>query len=359
MINDLLLTNYRSYGRHKFPLHPQASVVVGPNATGKTNLLEALYVLALTKSFRTRDQELVQHGQEHFRIEATVDDVKIGLGYHTVPRVAKQVDYDRVKKPLVHHVGHIPVVLFEPGDLMLLVGPPAERRRYLDGILAQGDPEYRQALLTYQRVLKQRNSLLERFDIGAVKSQVFAWDLNLVTAAAIIVEGRTRLLERLNVRIAQIYSEITGQEMSLLFGYLPSITVDNEYGEDLMVALNANLPRDLGAGFTTIGPHREDFELRMNGSEISAVASRGEVRSVVLAMKLLELELAAREGAHTPLLLLDDVFSELDETRRQYLMKRLGDYQSVITTTDADLAKTINLDHSLIETANLERYAVN
>ncbi len=358
MISKLQLTNYRSYANHSFDLHPLASVVVGPNATGKTNLLEAVYVLATTKSFRTKDYDLIHHGDNFFRIEGDVDGVRIGLGFNNSPKT-KRVDYNQVKRPLSRHIGNIPVVLFEPGDLMLLSGPPAHRRRYMDGILAPADPEFRQALTTYQRVLKQRNSLLERFDIGAVKSQVFAWDLNLTTAAATIVARRQLLLSKLNQRIGDLYGEIAGQKLDLSFGYLPSIETEGNYSEDLLAALASNLPRDLGAGFTTIGPHREDFELRVGGQLAPSVASRGEVRSLVLAMKLLELELANQPDSPTPLLLLDDVFSELDESRRGYLIERLEGVQSLITTTDADLARYINLDHSLIETSQLERYAID
>jgi DNA replication and repair protein RecF len=358
VISKLQLTNYRSYANHSFELHPQASVVVGPNATGKTNLLEAVYVLATTKSFRTKDPELIRHGDSYFRIEGEVDGVRIGLGFKNSPK-SKQVDYNQVKRPLSRHIGNLPTVLFEPGDLQLLSGPPAARRRYLDGILAPADPGFRQALATYQRVLKQRNSLLERFDIGAVKSQVFAWDLNLTTTAATIVSGRQQLLDKLNQRIGELYGDIAGEKLELSFGYVPSIDVSDDYGETLLAALANNLPRDLGAGFTTIGPHREDFELTVEGQPVATVASRGEVRSLVLAMKLLELELATRADSPTPLLLLDDVFSELDESRRDYLTQRLGGVQSLITTTDADLARAINLDHSLIETSHLERYAVD
>lgn len=358
MINTLTLNNYRSYGGHRFELHPVATVVVGPNATGKTNLLESLYVLANTKSFRVRDQELIKHGCDHFRIEATTPAATIGLGFQSGPRVSKQVDYDRVKRPLARHLGTMPTVLFEPEDLQLLTGSPSLRRRYLDGILSQTSPEYRQATTDYGRVLKQRNSLLERFDITAVKDQVFAWDLNLTTAAASIVQARLDLLERLNHTASQLYKDVTGQSVSLQFTYLPSIEFQTDYADSFMTALVANLPRDLGAGFTTIGPHREDFDLSFNGSSVAAVASRGEVRSVILALKLAELDLLTQDEV-TPLLLLDDVFSELDSDRRHYLTKRLNNYQSIITTTDADLAQLIDLDHTVIQTKELPRYATN
>lgn len=357
-IQRLRLTNYRSYAHHSFDLHPVATIVVGANATGKTNLLEALYVLASTKSFRARDHELVRHGSDHFRIEADTPETKIGLGYQTTPTSTKRVDYNQVRRPLSRHVGNLPTVLFEPNDLMLLSGPPALRRRYLDGILSQSNPEYLAAINEYQRVLKQRNSLLERFDVAAVKNQIFAWDLNLTTNAAIIVSLRRELLDHLNGIVSTLYQDITGQPIELTLAYSPSVSNDTDYATAFMDALVANLTRDLAAGFTTIGPHREDFTISFNNSELSAVASRGEVRSVVLALKLAELE-SLTLGSATPLLLLDDVFSELDASRRQYLISRLKAYQSVITTTDADVVQSINLDHTIIETNDLGQYGTN
>ncbi|HSX14797.1 MAG TPA: DNA replication and repair protein RecF [Candidatus Saccharimonadales bacterium] len=358
MINDLELQNYRSYDHHRFPLHPSTTLVVGPNATGKTNLLESIFVLANTKSFRTSDRELIKHGQTFFRIEATTPEGKIGLGYEINPKTTKKIDYNSVKRPLAKHIGNLPTVLFEPFDLQLLSGPPSNRRRYIDGLLTQTDQEYLLALNQYQKILKQRNSLLEKFDIGAVKDQIFAWDLNLTTAAKLIVERRLDLLEYLNYSTPPLYASISGQTVSLNFQYLSSIKLTNNYGEAFLDALAQNLPRDLAAGFTTIGPHREDFGLSFDKSEVAAVASRGEIRSLILALKLAELELIA-QMKDNPILLLDDVFSELDESRRKFLIKRLAGYQTIITTTDADLAKNIKLDHSLIEMSKIDRYAIN
>lgn len=358
MITKLQLTNYRSYGDHQFELHPISTIVVGPNATGKTNLLEALYVLSNTKSFRARDQELVAHGHDYFRVEATTPQAVIGLGYKSTPPTTKQVDYDRVKRPLVRHIGAIPSVLFEPEDLQMPAGSPSLRRRYLDGILSQVDPNYLQALRQYQKILKQRNSLLERFDMSAVKAQIFAWDVTLTTNAVTIVEARQRLLAELNERASYFYRAISHQPIALTFSYLPSVATSSDYGQAFIDGLAQNLPRDLAAGFTTIGPHREDFMINFGGTPIAAVASRGEVRSTVLALKLAELERLSAKG-QTPLLLLDDVFSELDETRRRFLLTHIDQYQSIITTTDADVVRSIDLDHAIILTSQMERYAAN
>lgn len=356
IISQLSLTNYRSYERHRFPLHPELTVVVGPNATGKTNLLEALYVLAQTKSFRARDADLVRHGQDFFRVEATHADGTVSLIYQPTASPIKRVLYDQVKRPLSRHLGMLPTVLFEPGDLLLINGAPSLRRRYLDGILSQTDPVYLKAQADYARVLRQRNSLLENFSIRGIKDQIFAWDLSLTNLAATIYETRQRLVTFLNSTVGGYYDEIAGEAVNLELEYLPSVTAAN-YAEAFMEALVNNLTRDLAAGFTTIGPHREDFRVRFKNNDMMAIASRGEVRSAVLALKLAELNYLERRQGRSPLLLLDDVFSELDFSRRHFLTKRLTGYQTLITTTDADIGREIEQDHTIIETSGLEAYA--
>ncbi len=356
-IEQLNLVNYRSYRDHRFGLHPNLTVVIGPNATGKTNLLEALYVLAQTKSFRARDADLIRHDQDFFRIEAGHADGAISLIYQPTAKPAKRLLYDQTKRPLVRHLGTLPVVLFEPGDLLLINGSPSLRRRYLDSILCQTDPIYLRALTDYGRVLRQRNSLLENFNIASVKDQIFAWDVNLTNLAAELYDRRQRFITYLNGVVGQSYDDIAGEAADLALEYLPSITVAN-YAEDFMTALVSNLTRDLAAGFTTIGPHREDFRVRFKNNDMMAIASRGEVRSAVLALKLAELGYLEERLAKPPLLLLDDVFSELDVSRRHYLTQKLPGYQTLITTTDADIAREIAQDHAIIKTAEVAKYAV-
>ena len=354
-IESLELTNFRSYERAHFDLHPSVTLIVGPNASGKTNILESLYVLASTRSFRAKDRDLIRHDQDHFRIVADGDEeIAMGLSVASGP-LEKRVTHDGTKRTLVSHVGHIQVTLFEPTDLDLVAGPPEGRRKYLDFVLCQTDRGYLKTLQAYRRVLKQRNALLEGFDIERLRQQIFAWDVKLAELALEIYQRRKRLIRVLNDMLPSLYGDIAGTPQPLNLEYLPS--VDGErYGDEFMDALARNLTRDLGAGFTTIGPHREDFKVHFKNNDINAVASRGETRTVVLACKLAELTYAEEQTGVRPILLLDDVFSELDHDRRTYLLNRLDGYQSIITTTDADaIMREIKTPHGIIYTSEMAR----
>ncbi|HVQ45007.1 MAG TPA: DNA replication/repair protein RecF [Candidatus Saccharimonadia bacterium] len=346
MLRELELTNFRSYETARFALHPDVTLVVGPNASGKTNLLEGLYVLASTRSFRAKDRDLVRHGEDYFRIVGRTEDTEYALGYGDGE---KKITHDGVKRTLVGHVGQIQVTLFEPTDLELVAGAPEGRRRYLDFLLSQTDRAYLRTLQQYRRVLKQRNALLDGFDVGRIRDQIFGWDVKLAELAVEIYGARGRLLAVLAEATPLLYRDIAGESVEVAFEYLPSVT--GVYEEQFLETLARNLTRDLAAGFTTIGPHREDFKIHFKNNDITRVASRGETRTLVLAMKLAELGYAEERTGIRPLLLLDDVFSELDRQRRGYLLNRLEGYQTLVTTTDADaITKEFRTAHQLIAT---------
>ncbi|MBW3537863.1 DNA replication/repair protein RecF [Candidatus Parcubacteria bacterium] len=349
-VSSLQLTNFRSYQSARFEFTPAATLVVGPNASGKTNLLEGLYVLAATKSFRARDQELVRHGQDYFRLAAVYGGSELALGFSTADgRQTKQVTAGGVKKSLSSHIGSLRAVLFEPGDLYLVVGAPERRRRYLDFMLCQGDRRYLGVLNQYRRVLRQRNSLLAGFQTGRIQDEIFAWDVKLTSLAGDIYDARQRLISFINERADDLYAQVAGAGAGIELKYLPSVA-GGGYRESFIAELQQNLTSDLAAGFTTIGPHREDFITLFAGKDITAVASRGEVRTAVLVLKLAELAFHESGGGAPPLLLLDDVFSELDQSRRRFLMRRIGGYQTVITTTEADAVKGLKGDYGVIKT---------
>jgi DNA replication and repair protein RecF len=348
-IRSVELTNFRSYENIRYDFDPAVTLIVGPNASGKTNLLESLYVLAVTRSFRARDRELVRHEQDHFRIVAKSDEAEYALALSVANgSLEKRVTHDDVKQTLVKHIGQLQVTLFEPTDLDLVSGPPEVRRKYLDFLLSQTDRDYLKTLTSYKRVLHQRNALLEGFDIERLRREVFAWDVQLTELATRIHERRTELVAVLNKALPAIYGDIAGTVEPLELEYLSSIKA-RDYGTAFMEALTNNLTRDLGAGFTTIGPHRDDFKVHFKNNDIMSVASRGETRTVVLACKLAELSYAEEVTGIRPLLLLDDVFSELDHDRRTYLTNRLSGYQTIITTTDADsITRQITTPHTII-----------
>lgn len=347
-IRSLALTNFRSYRESSFVFHPGTTLVVGPNASGKTNLLEAIYVLASAKSFRARDRDLVHHETSHYRLVGRSEDNEFSLGYSTSDgHQEKRATRDGVKIPLVRHVGSIQATLFEPNDLALVSGPPEGRRRYLDYILCQTDRSYLTNLQRYRRVLRQRNALLEGFAVESLRQEIFAWDLKLTELAVEIYLRRQDLINYLRERIEATYASIAGSTVGIDLTYLPSVAGD--YAESFLETLSRNLTRDLAAGFTTIGPHREDFEVRFRDHAVDTIASRGEVRTLVLGLKLGELAYCEAATQIRPLLLLDDVFSELDRDRRRLLLQLLSGHQSVITTTDADvIASDLPSDHAVI-----------
>lgn len=354
VLSRLQLFNFRSYGEQEFNLSEGVNLVIGPNASGKTNFLESLYVLASTKSFRGRDKDLISHNQNYYRIVGSFNEVEYALAFvNDDEKTQKQITWNGVKKTLSGHVGQIQAVLFEPGDLGMVAGAPEIRRRYLDFMLCQTNPNYLQALSGYRRVLKQRNSLLANFDTSRIKAEIFVWDIKLTQLAEEIYKNRIKLLKYLNPRAQALYSQIAASDTELELNYKPSVEAES-YADNFMTSLATRLTADLAAGFTTIGPHREDFGIQFKGRNITSVASRGETRTAVLALKLAELEYCEEVTGIRPLLLLDDVFSELDHRRRRDLVKRLQGYQTVITATEAEaITGDIEAKFNLIRTADV------
>lgn len=337
MISSLKLTNFRSYDQAHITFHPSITIIEGPNATGKTNLLEAIFVMATTKSFRAKDAELICHGQDFYRIELLLQDKKLALGYQKNQNGAqKRAFLDGAKQSLVQHLNHMQVVLFEPNDLQLVLGSPDRRRRYLDFILTQTNPRYLQTLHQYRRVLQQRNSLLANW--SGNQGELFAWNIKLAELAADIDAGRREVIGHINTLAKELYRDIAGTAEDLSLSYIGTVEQD-DYPTRFTALLEQNLSRDIGAGFTTIGPHRDDFDISFKHNDITSVASRGEMRTVVLVLKLAELKYIQQQTERPPILLLDDVFSELDESRRNYLIHALKGKQVVITTTDGDMAR--------------------
>lgn len=335
-LNYIQLTNFRSYKDQGFAFGDGVTVVMGPNASGKTNLLEAIYTLAVLKSFRGKDPALIHHNQDYYRIEAGVGDRKLALAYKVEPaKTQKKISHNDVVMTAQSHIGSLPVTLFEPYDLLMVGGAPELRRRYLDTLLCQIHKQYFKNLTSYKRVLKQRNSLLADHRGGSVADEIFAWDVKLTELAALLVAERRDLITKINNQLPLLYSDIAGEQMPIALTYSAGVS-GKDYASGFLEQLQQNLARDLAAGFTTIGPHREDFRIKFRGSEMESVASRGEVRTAVLAMKLAELAVVEAELGVKPLLLLDDVFSELDGHRRSYLMEIIKSQQAIITTTEED-----------------------
>jgi DNA replication and repair protein RecF len=331
------LRHFRSYTDYVVEFDQGVNIVVGPNGSGKTNLLEALYVLSTGSSFRGQDRDLLKRGEEWFRLEGYVGDDQRVMTYRVSGEtVEKQYVLDGTKRARLTHQQRVPVVLFEPDHLRLLRESPAKRRDFLDHLLIKLHPDISWTKHQFERVLTQRNAMLKRrLPPAMLEDQLFAWDLKFAELAEQLVAKRQQLIERLNAEATSVYSTIARQPHTVAIAYHGTVPSE-DYRAGLLKLLSARLPRDVERGFTGVGPHRDDFMIYLDDAPAASSASRGEMRSLLLTLKIIELRLLSEQADTTPLLLLDDVFSELDAARRQALAELAKTYQTLITTTDAD-----------------------
>jgi DNA replication and repair protein RecF len=334
-LNWLKIQDFRNYGELEIDLtEAPVLALVGPNAQGKTNLLESIAFLALGKSFRSRKAlETLGWDQPHGRIKAEVERegraTELEVFFQRSPESKKLKKHGQVVKPK-EFLGQLRVVLFTPDHLQMITGSPRLRRQFMDRVLIQLDPGYVDAFGTYQAVLKQRNALLKRVNLGrAQKWEIELWDARLLHEAERIWAKRTELMSFVAGELTQLYQAIAQTDDELTVKYNP----DRDHYEEKLIA---HLDSDLRSGSTSVGPHRDDFTLLINGRELGEFGSRGECRSGVLALKIAQIHFIESTCGHKPLLLLDDVFSELDEDRQKHLGGLLKDYQAVITTTSLD-----------------------
>lgn len=348
MISDLRLQQFRSYADASFEFGDGVNIIVGPNGSGKTNLLEAILVLARGNSYRVNDVDLVQFGAEWFRLDAIVepDDQTRVVKLTTQPKLAKTYELNEKKYQRLTLQHLLPVVLFEPNHLQLLHGSPQLRRDYLDDILEQTTPGYTSFRRNYRRILAQRNALLKRLYKPSAQ-ELFPWNLRLSELGATITRARAQLCDQLAAQLGTIYGEISQANTVVTLDYQPKFPLES-YESQLLAKLESHLPEDIIRGFTAYGPHREDFNVTFDGRAADESASRGETRTALLGLKIIELQLLEAVRGQTPLLLLDDVFSELDGARRRALTGFLQRYQTFLTTTDADVVVKHFTDSTII-----------
>lgn len=327
-LKKLKLVNFRSYTEEEFSFDPNVTVILGPNGSGKTNILEAIYMLGMTRGFRGLNQQLVKSGEEWFRVEAEFSDDKELVV--TWKNGQKKIVYNQQEVKPQDFIGSVPVVMFEPGSLQTVYGPPYQRRRLLDRVLSFTDKKYLKALLQVRRILKQRNSLLKQKAVK--KDQIFGWDVLLVEQADYIRVRREELIKHLNRLLSKTYKDISRSSDKLTLNYNSKTTSDN-YADELLRQLEKNIDMDFKYGSTSAGPHRDDIGILYNGQSLVDVGSRGEVRTTVASLVLAELAYLKKNADSRPVLLLDDVFSELDENRQTALLENISDVQTIITTT--------------------------
>lgn len=358
----LSLTNFRNYIHLELELPAHIVVLQGDNAQGKTNLLEAIYLLATTKSPRAAtDRELVNWaaGRDEppvarlfaevekatgtSRVEITLEGQARGLESpnHLEPiYFQKRIRVNGLARRAVDLVGHIKVVMFSPQDIDLIGGAPALRRRYLDVTNSQVDPGYLRALQQYNKVLWQRNHLLRLIrEHRAEPRELAFWDQELIEAGSYLIAQRQAEVATLSDLARNIHAQLTGGRESLETVYVRSVDQEpvQEIGEAFRKALYAAQGKEIALGMSMVGPHRDDLRFLVNGVDMGVYGSRGQHRTIALSLKLAEARFMLEKTGDAPILLLDDVLSELDFERRRHLLNTTAGYQqAIITTTDLD-----------------------
>ncbi len=334
MLQTLELAHIRSYDNGLFEFSPGVNIVVGPNASGKTNLLEAIYMMARGTAFKSDDVNMIAYEASWGRIDCTLDNDRKRSVKITAEPFSKVFVVDDVEKKRLLEPKQLPTVLFEPTHMLLLSGEPDRRRAYLDDLLSQTELGFAGLLKDYKRTLAQRNKLLKQENIQP--DHLFVWDVRLSDLGGKLAEKRMLYISFLQEQLTQNYRSVSGNEEEVRVSYDSRLPADH-YANAMLQELKTRFDMDRIRGYTSIGPHRDDIKILLNENDAKISASRGETRSIVLALKIAELQLLENKTGKKPLLLLDDVFSELDGKRRRTLAHTLKDYQVFITTTDADV----------------------
>lgn len=324
IVRKVKLNNFRSHESFALECQDQTTTIIGENGCGKTSILEAIYEAMRGKSFRAVDKEIVRRGAEFYRVELEYCD-----GRKTV------VVFDGQKKEFLAEdkksrrllkKSQYPIVLFEPDDLHLVGASPTSRRSYFDRVFGQLSENYNSSLAKYNKALRQRNELLK--DEFVRPEDLFSWDILLVKYGTEIAELREKYVQKINQRFTEVYHSIADNEDEVNLDYISEITTES----DFLTKLEQSFQRDSLLGHTSFGIHHDNYDFIFNQVKADGSASRGEVRSSVLALKFIEAEMILQVLGKRPVVLLDDVFSELDDTRQQCLVKNFTDNQVILTS---------------------------
>lgn len=372
-LSSLSLQQFRSYEHLALTLDSKRDVhvLVGPNGAGKTNILEAVGVLSLTKSCQgIEEADLLQWGTEYYRVRAEVvndqdEQSTLEVTSQVAPRKQKACFRNDVKVSIGDMVGSLPIVLFLPQDLGLFTDSPQQRRKFLDQLLCQVSPEYLVALSQYQKLLKQRNSLLRSIaDGSASRSELAVWDAKLAEEGAIITVQRLELIEVMQCTLAEELHSLGEQweNVQLVYERKGKKQGMQDTKEELEQLLSHYQERDVLLQSTTVGPHREDWRLDIDGRSLPTFASRGQQRTAVLALLFLQVSYLELRKGERPIILLDDVFSELDDAHQSALLSSFQEHQVIITTTHIPSqlhgAEVWEVSHGKVQQAEAMQHAV-
>ncbi len=332
-INNIKLNNFRNYNKKEIKLHENINVFHGENAQGKTNIIEAIFLSSIGKSFRTsKEKELIKFNEEKALIEINFQksdrdgNIKIEIGEK------KQIYLNGIKlKKLSELLGNINIVIFTPDDINILKGGPQNRRKFLDIMISQLRPNYMHILTLYLKTLEQRNNYLKQIKLENKDQNLLdIWDEKLVEYGMKIYEYRKEFIEKIKNKIKNIHKEITENKEEIEIKYFS----DANTRQNFINELKSRRKLDIIKGFTTKGIHRDDFVVYINGREVEIYGSQGQHRTAILSLKLSELQVIYDEIGEYPILLLDDFMSELDDKRRKNFLDNIKDIQVIITCTE-------------------------
>ncbi len=336
IIQSLELADFRNYTSLHMDFSEGTNILYGDNAQGKTNVLEALYMVSTTKSHRgMKDRDLIRFGREeaHIRCCLLKSDIDYQIDMHLRKNKSKgiAINGQRIKKAS-ELVGLLHIVFFSPEDLSIVKDGPSERRRFMDMELCQLDRSYLFNLNNYNKIIDQRNKLLRELYLNPeLKETIGIWDMQLLSYGTKIIERRQQFIQQLNEIIGQLHEKLSGGKEKLIVQYEPDVTVD-AFEKKLL----SSRERDIKLKMTCVGPHRDDFSFVDNDIDIRKFGSQGQQRTCALSLKLSEIELVKQSIGEKPVLMLDDVLSELDSGRQNYLLNSIGGIQTFITCTGLD-----------------------
>ena len=352
-LTELNLHHFRNYDEDQVEFSPQINVLIGENAQGKTNLLESIYVLAMTRSHRTNnDRELIEFGKDAAQIRGTVQrelgslKLELDIGKHGKKAKANHLE----KARLSEYLGQLNVILFAPEDLALVKGAPTVRRRFIDMEFGQVSPKYLHDLTQYRDILKQRNRYLKQLQSHEAQDQLYLEVLSeqLAAVGGAIISQRVKFLSELEGYAQELHQSITQGRENLTFEYSSAVKdastlTEVELSEALMDLYRQNQSKEIFQGTTLYGPHRDDVRFLINHKNVQTYGSQGQQRTTALSVKLAEIDLMKNQTGEYPILLLDDVLSELDGARQTHLLKTIQDKVQTFLTTPglSDVARNL------------------
>lgn len=338
IVESLKLQNYRNYEYLNMNFDEKINIIYGDNAQGKTNILESMYVCATSKSHRgSKDREIIRfdNDESHIKVNVKKNDMNYRIDMHLKKNKPKGIAVNGIPiKRAVELFGILNIVFFSPEDLNIIKNGPSERRRFIDMELSQLDKIYLDCLINYNKVVNQRNSLLKEYAFSGredIISSLDIWDMQLVKYGNDVIKSREKFVKEINNLVKLIHTKLSGDREQLEIIYEPCVK-EQDFESELVRVRD----RDLKFKCTNIGPHKDDMCFLINGMDVRKYGSQGQQRTAALSLKLAEIELVKQIIHDTPVLFLDDVLSELDSRRQNFLLDSIGNIQTMITCTGLD-----------------------